>query len=68
MLRSLRRDEVYRYGIILYDKSGKRSDVNWIADIRTPSNREFGLISHNTIADISTEHYISTYTLATTYR
>ena len=70
MLRSLRRDEVYRYGIILYDKSGKRSDVNWIADIRTPNNREFGLISSRplAIADISTEHYISTYTLATTYR
>ena len=70
MLRSLRRDEVYRYGIILYDKSGKRSDVNWIADIRTPSNREFGLISSRplAIADISAEHYISTYTLATTYR
>lgn len=36
-LRSLRRDEVYRYGIILYDKNGVRSETMWIADIRTPS-------------------------------
>ena len=41
IFRSLRRDEVYRYGIVLYDKHGTRSDVQWIADIRTPSEREF---------------------------
>lgn len=35
--RSLKRDEVYRYGIILFDKHGSRSDVQWIADIRTPN-------------------------------
>ena len=43
MLRSLRRDEVYRYGIILYDKHGSRTDVNWIADIRTPNANELPL-------------------------
>lgn len=37
MFRSLRRDEVYRYGIVYYDKYGKRSNVQWIADIRTPN-------------------------------
>ena len=36
-LKSLRRDEVYRYGIILYDKFGHAYPVKWIADIRTPS-------------------------------
>lgn len=36
-LRSLRRNEVYRYGIVFYDKYGTRSDVLWIADIRTPT-------------------------------
>lgn len=41
VFRSLRRDEVYRYGIVLYDKHGTRSDVQWIADIRTPSEEEF---------------------------
>lgn len=40
MFRSLHRDEVYRYGIVFYDKFGVRSDVLWIGDIRTPSIRE----------------------------
>ena len=40
MFRSLRRDEVYRYGIIYYDKYGKRSDVQWIGDLRTPTAEE----------------------------
>ena len=40
MFRSLRRDEVYRYGIVYYDKYGKRSDVQWIGDIRTPNTKE----------------------------
>ncbi len=35
--RSLKRDEVYRYGIVLFDKYGSRSNVQWIADIRTPN-------------------------------
>lgn len=35
--KSLRRDELYRYGIVLYDKNGNRSSVRWIADIRVPS-------------------------------
>lgn len=35
--KSLRRNELYRYGIILYDKSGYASPVKWIADIRTPN-------------------------------
>lgn len=34
--RSLQRNEVYRYGIVFYDERGVRTDVLWIADIRTP--------------------------------
>lgn len=41
IFRTLKRDEVYRYGIVLYDKSGRRSDVQWIADVKTPSEKEF---------------------------
>lgn len=37
LLRSLKRDDVYRYGVVFYDKRGTRSDVLWIADIRTPN-------------------------------
>lgn len=36
-LKSLRRDEVYRYGIVLYNNMGEASSVKWIADIKTPS-------------------------------
>lgn len=35
-LRSLQRDEVYRYGIVLYNKFNQAAPVKWIADIRTP--------------------------------
>ena len=39
---SLRRDEIYRYGIVFYDVHGNKSSVKWIADIRTPQIRESG--------------------------
>lgn len=50
---SLQRGEVYRYGIIIYNKDGLRSSVKWIADIMIPqgnsedfdpSHRYFNLI------------------------
>lgn len=34
---SLRRDELYRFGIVLYDDKGNHSSVFWVADVRTPS-------------------------------
>lgn len=37
MFRSLRRNEVYRYGIVFYDKYGNRTNVFWIQDIKTPA-------------------------------
>ena len=37
LTKSLRRNELYRYGIILYDKTGNPSPTKWIADIRTPN-------------------------------
>ena len=37
LLRSLKRGETYRYGIVFFNKYGARSNVQWIADIRTPS-------------------------------
>lgn len=40
--KSLRRDELYRYGIVLYNAFGEGSSVLWIADIRTPSMTEQG--------------------------
>lgn len=35
---SLRRGEVYRYGIVLYSYKGLKSDVHFIQDIRVPYN------------------------------
>lgn len=43
--RSLKRDEVYRYGIVLFNKHGSRSNVQWIADIRTPNINICPLVS-----------------------
>lgn len=33
---SMKHNELYRYGIVFYDKYGQSSAVKWIADIRTP--------------------------------
>lgn len=35
-LKSLRRGELYRYGIIFTDSFGNKSNVKWITDIRVP--------------------------------
>ena len=52
--KSLRRDELYRFGIILYNKDGNASNVKWIADIRTPSMTWRGceaFVSHGKMYD-----------------
>lgn len=36
MMKSLKRDEVYRYGIVFYNKYGNRTNVWYIGDIKTP--------------------------------
>lgn len=53
LIKSLRRNEIYRYGIVLYDKYCQASPVKWIADIRTPNvtERGFQLMSSNTIVN-----------------
>ena len=53
LIKSLRRNEIYRYGIVLYDKYCQVSPVKWIADIRTPNVTEegFQLMSSNTIVN-----------------
>lgn len=59
MLRSLKRNEVYRYGIVYYDKYGRRSDVQWIGDLRTPQLREsnnFKLVTGRTEGEVYTTY------------
>ena len=53
LIKSLRRNEIYRYGIVLYDKYCQASPVKWIADIRTPNVTDdgFWLMSSNTIVN-----------------
>jgi len=34
--RSYQRDEIYRFGIVFFDKFGRESTVKWIGDIRMP--------------------------------
>ena len=46
LMKSLRRNELYRFGIIFYDKYGTASSVKWIADIRTPDIIENSPFSH----------------------
>ena len=57
--RSLKRDEVYRYGIILFDKHGSRSNVQWIADIRTPNINICPLMSDKYANTIGVEFTLS---------
>jgi hypothetical protein len=42
LLRSLRRGEEYRYGIVFYDKYGRRTDVTKIADVTVPEPEFYG--------------------------
>lgn len=39
--RSYQRDEIYRFGVVFYNKKGQTTPVNWIADIRMPSMSEY---------------------------
>nr|DAJ12438.1 MAG TPA: stabilization protein [Bacteriophage sp.] len=41
-LKSLRRDELYRFAIVLYNSKGESSSALWIDDIRTPSINDPG--------------------------
>jgi len=36
-----RRDEVYRFGVVLYDLQGNPGFVNWVGDIRFPDHHDY---------------------------
>lgn len=50
--KGFQRDEVYRFGIVFYDKKGRSSFVKWIGDIRIPypQNNTTGTIFANSTA------------------
>lgn len=43
-ITSLRRGEVYRYGVILYDEHGQASSPKFVADIMVPPASELGVV------------------------
>tara|TARA_R110000824_G_scaffold106331_1_gene251217 strand:+ start:5481 stop:10274 length:4794 start_codon:yes stop_codon:yes gene_type:complete len=55
--KGYQRDEVYRFGIVLYDKQGNPGLVNWIGDIRFPRFKDF---------DYTAEGGLYNYTLSQT--
>lgn len=60
-MKSLKRDELYRYGIILYDLQGNATSVKWIADIRTPSitYRGFNTYQSNSYDDYNIQRNLT---------
>ena len=44
-ITSLRRGEVYRYGVILYDEHGQASSPKFIADIMVPPESEYPVVN-----------------------
>jgi hypothetical protein len=42
LIKGYQRDEVYRFGVLFYDKSSKPIDVKWIGDIRMPMEIDEG--------------------------
>lgn len=39
--RGFQRDEIYRFGLVLFNKKGQQSFVKWIGDIRMPTIRDY---------------------------
>ena len=68
-VRGLAHDEIYRYGIILYSKSGIKYPVKWVVDIRTPkleSNpkslyQQLSTIDNSNNADVKVEASVMMY-------
>lgn len=54
----LAHDEIYRYGIILYSKSGTKYPTKWICDIRTPNigNLDSRLTNFTNIINIDNQN------------
>lgn len=63
--RSLRRGELYRYGIILYNKYGESSGVKWIADIKVPDMTEDGFHTFEYVGNqLKTRHIGVKFTIS----
>ena len=59
ILRSLKRGETYRYGIVLYSADGNRSNVYYIGDIKVPRMSEFPIYDERWIYSIGLEFKVT---------
>lgn len=59
ILRSLKRGETYRYGIVLYSADGNKSNVYYIGDIKVPRMGEFPIYDDNFIYSIGLEFKVT---------
>lgn len=59
--RSLQRDEIYRYGIVFYNKYGVKSTVKWIGDIRTPHILDNDIVSDGVVGGQTTNRFNFNY-------
>lgn len=60
LVRSLKRGETYRYGIVFYDKYGNKSNVYFIADIKVPFIGDFDIDQNGRILPIGVEFSLNT--------
>ena len=60
LIRSLKRGETYRYGIVFYDKNGNKSNVYFIADIKIPFIGDFDIHDGASIRPIGIEFSLNT--------
>lgn len=59
ILRSLKRGETYRYGIVLYSADGNKSNVYHIGDIKVPRMSEFPIYDDNFIYSVGLEFKVT---------
>ena len=59
ILRSLKRGETYRYGIVLYSAEGNKSNVYHIGDIKVPRMSEFPIYDERWIYSIGLEFKVT---------
>lgn len=67
-----RRDEVYRFGVVLYDLQGNPGFVNWIGDIKFPDHHdydhdEYAPIRNFTLAQQYKPNSVSDHTMGVNY-
>ena len=61
-LKGYMRDEIYRFGIVFYSKTGRLSEVKWIADIRMPCAGDYPYDSNYVSESAIAQYHFNTLT------